>query len=39
MKRRYHQPVTAGKPTAPICIDCRRAKRLHCVLCAAEGVL
>lgn len=29
----------APRPLAPVCLDCRRAKRLHCVLCAAEGVL
>ena len=39
MKRRYHQPAGAGKLAAPICIDCRRAKRPHCVFCAAWEVL
>ena len=39
MPRRYHQPDASGKPATLICLDCRRAKRPHCVLCAAEGVL
>ena len=39
MPRRYHQPDASGKPAALICLDCRRAKRPHCVFCAAWDVL
>ena len=39
MKRRYHQPAVPGKSATLICLDCRRAKRPHCVLCAAWDVL
>lgn len=43
MTRRYHQPVTAGKPTAPVCLDCYRARRegrpWGCAVHVAEDVL
>jgi len=39
MPRRYHQPDASGKPATLICLDCRRAKRPHCVFRAGLEVL
>lgn len=43
MTRRYHQPAASGKPAAPICLDCYRARRegrsWGCAVHVAEGVL